>query len=249
MTPVASRVHWHSIALTDTGHVRKLNEDAFMSRNDIGHWLVADGMGGHEAGDVASQLVAKELATLAIGDDFSNFVDRLEDKLLGANLSLREMAGGKEKIIGTTVAGLVLHQNHFLIYWVGDSRIYLYRDGELKQQSIDHTYTQHLVETGKIRQEEVRDHPDNNIITRAVGAADQLYIDFNMRRSKPGDLFLICSDGLDKELLDSEIQYFLEAPALSIEQKAQNMLQKSLQRAGRDNTTIILVQLEDNPNS
>ena len=242
MTEVV-RCCWESFSLTDTGRVRKHNEDAFLNRDDIGHWVVADGMGGHDAGDVASQMVVDTLVKIEIGDDLPQFVDRVEDGLLDVNSTLRALAGSDDRIIGTTVAGLAFFENHFFMYWCGDSRIYLYRHGRLIQQTVDHTYAQQLVEEGKISAQDVKNHPEGNIITRAVGAGNNLYIDMDLRPLLAGDLFLVCSDGLDKELDDSEIADFLANSDLSLEARVRAMMDEALRRAGRDNTTIILAQV------
>jgi len=236
------RCTWESFAITDTGRVRKHNEDAFLDRGDIGHWVVADGMGGHDAGDVASNMVVDALAKIELEDSLPDFVDRLEDALIDVNKKLRELAGSEDRIIGTTVAGLVFFEDHFLIYWCGDSRIYLLRNGHLTQQTVDHTYAQQLVEEGKLRAEDVKSHPEGNIITRAVGAGNSLFIDMDLRVRLAGDLFLVASDGLDKELDDSEIAEFLKRSNTSLNAKATAMMNEAMRRAGRDNTTMILVQ-------
>jgi serine/threonine protein phosphatase PrpC len=238
---------WHAVALTDIGRVRQLNEDSLLARSDIGHFVVADGMGGHTGGDVASQRVVSALSDLVPGEDFALFVEQLENCLLDVNTELVDRVAGTERVMGTTVAGLVLHQAHYLIYWCGDSRIYLFRDGRLRQQTIDHTYTQVLVEQGKLRPEQVREHPDNNIITRAVGADPQLFVDMDLRNLQAGDQFLICSDGLDKELDEEELEAWLSQEQSrregGIEATARSLLDSALARGGRDNTTLILVNM------
>lgn len=234
---------WQSVALTHTGNVRQLNEDSFLERSDIGHWAVADGMGGHTAGDVASQRVVEVLADQPVLPDFADFVEQVEGRLMIANRQLIEMAGGADRVIGTTVAGLVIHQAHYLIYWCGDSRVYLYRKGRLVQQTTDHTYTQELVEQGKLRPEEMRTHPENNVITRAVGAAPELFLDMDLRSLQPGDLFLICSDGLDKELDEQEIESYLARGLGDIGSTASALMECALARGGRDNISLILVRI------
>ncbi|MFT5722549.1 MAG: serine/threonine protein phosphatase PrpC [Motiliproteus sp.] len=246
---------WQAVALTDIGRVRRLNEDALLARSDIGHFVVADGMGGHTGGDVASQRLVCALSQLVPGEDFALFVEQLEDCLLGVNAELLDRVAGTEQLIGTTVAGLLLHQGFYLIYWCGDSRIYLFRDGRLRQQTVDHSYTQALVEQGRLRPDQVRQHPDNNMITRAVGADRQLFVDMDLRNLQAGDQFLICSDGLDKELDEKEIEAWLtqgqsQGPSQGESQRqggiaatAQNLLDRALARGGRDNVTLILVNL------
>lgn len=242
-SPRRCALSWQAVALTDIGKVRQLNEDSLLARSDIGHFVVADGMGGHTGGDVASQRVVSALNDLAPVDDFAIFVEQLEDCLLRVNDELVDKVAGTERVIGTTVAGLVLHQAFYFIYWCGDSRIYLFRDGRLRQQTIDHTYTQALVEQGKLRPEQIKQHPDNNIITRAVGADRQLFVDMDLRNLQAGDQFLICSDGLDKELDEDEMEAWLAQGEGGIETTAQNLLDRALARGGRDNVTLILVKV------
>ncbi|WP_428034739.1 PP2C family protein-serine/threonine phosphatase [Amphritea sp.] len=240
-TPLVSS-RYISSALTSVGNVRKHNEDAFLSQPEQAHWAVADGMGGHFAGDVASQLIVDSLQMFEQQSHVSDSVDLLEDILLQTNRKLLELAGDDQKIIGSTVAGLVLLADYYLLYWCGDSRIYLYRNGVLVQESVDHTYTQGLVAQGRLTPEEALIHPERNVITRAVGAADSLYIDMDIRNLHAGDRFLICSDGLDKELSDADIAAFLAQRHLPLEQLTQKMMDCCLQRGGRDNITLILIE-------
>ncbi|WP_299205027.1 protein phosphatase 2C domain-containing protein [uncultured Amphritea sp.] len=231
-----------SSALTSVGNVRKHNEDAFLSQPEQAHWVVADGMGGHSAGDFASQSIVDALQMFEQQPQVSDSVDLLEDILLQTNHKLLELAGDDHKIIGSTVAGLVLLADYYLLYWCGDSRIYLYRNGVLMQESVDHTYTQGLVAQGRLTPEEALIHPERNVITRAVGAADALYIDMDIRNLQSGDRFLICSDGLDKELSDADIAAFLAQRHIPLEQLAQEMMDCCLERGGRDNITLILIE-------
>lgn len=231
-----------SSALTSVGNVRKHNEDAFLSQPEQAHWAVADGMGGHSAGDVASQSIVTALQRFEQQPQLSDSVDLLEEILQQTNQNLLDLAGGGQKIIGSTVAGLVLLPDFYLLYWCGDSRIYLYRNGVLAQESVDHTYTQELVAQGRLTPEDALIHPERNVITRAVGAADRLYIDMDIRNLHPGDRFLICSDGLDKELSDADIATFMAQLQTPLEQLAQEMLDCCLARGGRDNITLILIE-------
>ncbi|MFT4928265.1 MAG: serine/threonine protein phosphatase PrpC, partial [Phenylobacterium sp.] len=141
---------WSVAAFTDMGRVRKINEDDYMTNDAQGHWAVADGMGGHEKGDVASQEISMALKKLEQTADFPLFVDAIEDCLSDVNEKLQDLAGDGDSLIGSTVAGLALFQQHALYYWAGDSRIYRLRNQRLEQLSIDHTFTQELVDQGKI---------------------------------------------------------------------------------------------------
>ncbi len=238
--PASSR--YISSALTSVGKVRKHNEDAFLCQPEQAHWAVADGMGGHSAGDVASQSIVEALQLFEQQPHLSDSVDLLEDLLLQTNQKLLDLAGGEQKIIGSTIAGLLLLTDYYLLYWCGDSRIYLYRNGVLVQESVDHTYTQGLVAQGRLTPEEAQVHPERNVITRAVGAADALYIDMDIRNLQAGDRFLICSDGLDKELSDTDIAAFMAQRHIPLEQLTQAMMDCCLERGGRDNITLILIE-------
>ncbi len=230
-----------SYAMTAVGHVRKHNEDAYLSQPAQCHWAVADGMGGHSAGDVASQSIVETLEYFELRPEFPDAVDLLEDLLLETNRKLRDLAGESHKIIGSTVVGVVLLPAHYLIYWCGDSRVYLYRNGVLVQETVDHTYTQELVAQGVLTPEQALVHPERNVITRAVGASDELFVDMDIRNLQAGDRFLICSDGLDKELSDTDIAAFMGQRDLPLDQLTQQMMDCCLERGGRDNITLIII--------
>jgi len=241
---MSSQLAWRSASRTETGHVRKLNEDALYASDQKAHWAVADGMGGHHAGDVASQLVVQRLDQLPGEGRLSLRVDLLEDTLLQANAELVEMAGGNGKVIGTTVAGLMFDETRYLVYWCGDSRVYLLRNGCLSQETVDHTLVQELLEQGRINPVDVENHPERNVITRAVGAAGDLFIDMDLRPLQPGDLFLICSDGLDKEINEPELVQLLNQPFNDIEQLLDSLMSVCLSRSAKDNITLSLISVE-----
>jgi serine/threonine protein phosphatase PrpC len=232
---------WHSAEITDTGKVRKVNEDSCMSNNEEAHWAVADGMGGHQAGDLASQMIVNNLSPLKQTESLSDFVDSIEDTLLGVNENLYQLAQSRNTVIGSTVVGAVLHQNHMLFYWAGDSRGYLLRNGKLFQLTTDHTLVQELVDKEKITQEQAKSHPDKNIITRAVGSHSALVIDYYIAPIEQGDIFLICSDGIEKEVNDDALNIMLNE-GKNIEQAADTILNTVLQKGARDNVTFILIE-------
>jgi len=225
--------------------VRKINEDALYRCDAKAHWAVADGMGGHDAGDVASRLVVERLDSLGPDSPLSRRIDRLEDSLIETNSQLLQMAGGGGKVIGTTVAGLMFDQHRYLVYWCGDSRVYLYRNGSLNQETLDHTLVQELLTQGRLNPSDVAHHPQKNVITRAVGAAPALYIDMDLRPLQAGDLFLICSDGLDKEIGEQELSQILASHGQNIQQLAEQLMATCLMRTAKDNITLIVISVEE----
>ena len=241
---ISKQFQWNDVEYTDVGKVRKVNEDSMMSRSDQAHWVVADGMGGHEAGDVASQSICKGLAGLTRQREFTQFVDDIEDKIIEVNSYLRELAGGEEdRVIGSTVVGLALQGNHAIYYWVGDSRVYRHRHGKLTQLSVDHTYLQELVEEGKLDPSEIADHNEKNVITRAVGADDDVFVDFEMEEFQDQDIYFVCSDGVEKEMVDEEIEAVFNAHGTDIDGAAKEIMETVLDRGSPDNVTVIVVQV------
>lgn len=193
---------WLSASLTNVGNVRKINEDACLDLPSRGLWVVADGMGGHAAGDVASQMIVETLRQIPAVDKLSGFVDVVEDCLLDANRKLYEMSrsGAEQRVIGSTVAALLAFENHCLCAWAGDSRIYRLRDGIFEQVTRDHSEVEEMIEQGLITPEAAAVHPSANIITRAVGGTSDLHLDLELFELQSLDRFLVCSDGLYKEL-------------------------------------------------
>ena len=202
--------HWESVGKTHVGMVRKINEDAYLAMPDIGLWLVADGMGGHAAGDVASHIAVDTLRGISPPINLGTFVGEARQRLQAANTQLLEEAVKRGKqTIGATVAALLTYQNHCVCLWAGDSRIYLYRNQRLHQLTRDHSQVEELVAEGIITREQAEDHPAANIVTRALGGAVELELDTEIQELQDNDVFLLCSDGLYKELSNSDITYFL----------------------------------------
>ncbi len=236
-----SSLTWHSSALTHVGYVREINEDAYLDAREQGLWIVADGMGGHHAGDMASQMVVERLINFVPGDDLARNIDDIEDRLLGANRHCRKQSAGR-RVMGTTAALLFAHEPFCFFLWVGDSRVYRLRDGTLTQVTEDHSLVQEMQTLGEISAAEAADHPSSNIITRAIGVREELFIDIEYSTIEPGDRFLLCSDGLYKDLSEGEITQQLRD--LPVEQSTKNLVQLALDRGGNDNITAIVVQAE-----
>lgn len=228
------------------GLVRKINEDACVDLYDAGVWVVADGMGGHAAGDVASQLVV---------DTISSVVKRcqqvsvrvLTEALHQANKELchyseQELNGNTA---GSTVVILLVDKFHYHFLWVGDSRGYILRDNVLRQLTRDHSQVNEMIEQGLLDSSEAESHELANVITRAVGVDNHVSVDVVSGVWQPGDLFLLCTDGLNKELSDSEIKQYLNN---NIADANKALLHSTLVAGARDNVTTILVKLADQNN-
>jgi protein phosphatase len=235
-----------SYAITHRGAVRQLNEDAHVEINSHNLWVVADGMGGHEAGEVASQLVVDVIRTqvekFKLEDlNVSDIVKAIED----ANKQLTEYSAQylSNKTAGSTVTALFVKNERYYILWVGDSRAYLLRNSKLTQVSRDHSQVNDLIDEGIISVEEAKNHPLSNVITRAVGVMDEVKVDVVEGDINTGDIFLLCSDGLTGELSDEEICLSLEPS--SIIDSGMALMHSSLVRGAKDNVTCILVKYDD----
>lgn len=231
---------WTSSARTHVGFVRSGNEDAFLDAREEGLWVVADGMGGHSRGDQASQAVVNALVTFKRSHDLTQNIENLEARLLKANKQCRAMIKGK--VIGSTVAALFAFDPFCFFLWAGDSRIYRLRDGVMSQMTEDHSLVQEMCALGEITPEEAEHHPSSNIITRAVGVHDKLRLEMQYTTVHPGDRYLLCSDGLYKDLKRDEIKALLEnGPA---DYAVNRLVDLALERGGSDNVTAIVLQAE-----
>ncbi|WP_233271870.1 PP2C family protein-serine/threonine phosphatase [Paraburkholderia acidiphila] len=224
--------------------MRSLNEDACLDLPQKGLWAVADGMGGHTAGDFASGMIVRSLGGLAAPNTLTSFMAAARGTLQTVNHQLREEAVRRAvRMIGSTVAVLMARGREFGWLWAGDSRIYLYRDAQLEPLTTDHSYVAELQAQGHLSAEAARHHPSQHLITRAVGAADWLDLDEGRIVVRDGDLFLLCSDGLSNEVQAPEIVRALEAGDCQL---ATDMLvEMALQAGGRDNITAVVVRVDD----
>jgi serine/threonine protein phosphatase PrpC len=231
-------------AATHVGCVRKLNEDAYLDRADLGLWAVADGMGGHDAGDHASQLTIAALGQVPMPTSAATFLAQVKGTLRAANAELRREAAdrGPGRIIASTVVTLLAFGEHYACVWAGDSRLYLLRDETLRQISRDHSHVQELVEVQLLSPEDARHHPYSNVVTRAVGATDDLELETCHDRFRAGDLFLLCSDGLNKALEDDEIRSILMRTSLFDAPYA--LVEAALKRGANDNVTVVAVHCQ-----
>lgn len=238
-------ITFHSSSATHKGMIRELNEDALSCRDDLGLWAVADGMGGHRAGDEASRAVVAELEKIEVCDNLADLLSATRSALEGANAHVMEMASRFEsaRVPGSTVAVLVIKQHEAAVIWVGDSRIYRFRDGTAEQLTRDHSHVQKLVDQKLITREEAESHPRANVITRAVGIEEPLKADILNFSVETGDRFLVCTDGLSRPLSIDEISTLMQAGQM--DECVQSLLHEALARGARDNVTLITVECAD----
>jgi serine/threonine protein phosphatase PrpC len=228
-------------SLTHTGMVRDRNEDSFLVRTDLGLWVVADGMGGHEAGDLASQIVVKSLDGIGEPVSSADLLKQCEDQIFRANQEIMELSRSRHgAIIGTTAAILLVREQHYACVWAGDSRVYRVKDGSIGQISRDHTEVEELVAGGTLSREDAESWP-SNVITRAIGVAADLELEIVTGPAEPGDVFVLCSDGLTKHLQDEEI--LQKVTARNAQASCEEMVALALERGGLDNVTVVVVRL------
>ncbi|QBB70271.1 serine/threonine-protein phosphatase [Pseudolysobacter antarcticus] len=224
---------------THVGLRREHNEDTYYADADMGLWLVADGMGGHEHGEIASALARDTVvAEVAKGIGLAQAI-RLADEEIIRHSNKR----AESLPMGTTVAAVRLRGNEYEVSWVGDSRVYLW-NGELKQVSQDHSYVQELVDQGAITTEQARTHPHRNVVTQALGVTDpqSLRVEVVNGSLAPRQQLLICSDGLTEEVPDSHIAMVLAREDLSAQECVDHLILAALDGGGSDNITVILIR-------
>ncbi len=236
-----------TFSITDIGRKRRINQDyVYTQEQPIGNlpnlFIVADGMGGHNAGDFASK-VTVETMTREIENSFEkNPVRILERAINVSNDFLRKKAEENPDLegMGTTVVAATFYGTHLQVANVGDSRLYVVND-KIKQITRDHSLVEEMVRMGGIAREDARNHPDKNIITRAVGANETVEPDFFEVELDEGDMILMCSDGLTNMLEDEEIRMILSG-ARDIVEKAQELVRAANENGGRDNISVILME-------
>lgn len=229
-------------AKTHIGRIREINEDCILALPDEGIWLVSDGMGGHEAGDFASQTIVDAVATIPHGLGpaermrwVRGAIHRAHDRIRGE--AERRGAG----TIGATVVVLILTETKFVAFWAGDSRLYLLRDGQLQLLSVDHSAVAPLVEDGLLTWDEAELLPGSNVVTRAVGVGDELELSKIRGDVAPGDRFLVCSDGLSRYFGLAELARVLGSEPL--ETVIESLIERALGSGGEDNISCIVVDV------
>ncbi|MFW9269622.1 PP2C family protein-serine/threonine phosphatase [Pseudomonas sp. NR3] len=231
-----------SASKSHVGMVRQVNEDACLDMPENGLWVVADGMGGHAAGDYVSSLIIDSLRSIAVGRSLDEYIAALQSDLLRVNAAVREETANRGvTMMGSTVVVLAARDLRGMCLWAGDSRLYRLRDGVLESISRDHSYVQDLQDSGLLSEAEARVHPRANIVTRAIGVEAQLNLALAELLLVPGDSYLLCSDGLTKTVEDQEIREVLSHDEPG--EIASSLVSLGLMRGAPDNITVVVVKV------
>lgn len=236
-----STVTWQSVGQSDVGRVRKNNQDALLNRPERALWAVADGMGGYSDGEWASNTIIAALDAISLTGSLKNREMRFRQELQVVNSSIKKIAEESQQRSGSTLVLLHIYEGKALYLWVGDSRIYRWRHGALTQVTSDHSLIERLITQGKVSRQEAETHPSAHVITRAIGIEEPVLVDSCQENILPGDAWLLCSDGLTREVNEKQLSEIF-ATATSLETAAKHLLQQALDHGGRDNITLCLVQ-------
>ena len=238
-SPLQPMDGWVSAHVTHRGNVRQVNEDAVYGSPEKGLWAVADGMGGHEAGDYASSAIVEALATIEPGADLPATVDRVEDALLSVNDALKAYAKStcRGETVGSTVVAMMALERLGVVLWAGDSRLYRLRHEALEQITRDHNPIADLLDAGAVTEAEAM-NANTNIITRAVGGQGDLHLDIVVFDIEPDDRFLLCSDGLYRELEAPEL---MQCMRQAVDAGVRSALETCLARAAHDNVSLVML--------
>ena len=238
-----TQLQWMSASCSHVGLVRQINEDSCLDQPERGLWVVADGMGGHTLGDLASRMIVDAMSDMPPADSLASFAANTRAQLQAVNRSLRDEAALRNaQVIGSTVVVLLAYGGECAYLWAGDSRIYLYRNGRLLPLTRDHSQLEELRSSGNLN-ELTLSLVGRNLITRAVGAADTLDIEEGTIEVRDGDMFLLCSDGLSNEVTEEEIRSALVAGDCRM--ASETLLDMALQHGGRDNVSVVVARAED----
>ena len=233
---------------TDVGQKRKMNQDyVFVSESPVGNlpnlFVVADGMGGHNAGDYASSHAVQTLVDEIRKDKDFNPIKIIRHAIETANTEIRNQAQNNDSLkgMGTTMVATTIVGHYAYIANVGDSRLYVVQD-QIHQVTKDHSLVQEMVRMGELKAEDAKDHPDKNIITRALGAERTVDIDFFDLKLEPGCTILMCSDGLSNMVEDAKMEEIIVDSEINLDRKGRKLLREANQNGGKDNIAIILVE-------
>ncbi|MGE5154902.1 MAG: PP2C family protein-serine/threonine phosphatase [Bdellovibrio bacteriovorus] len=236
-------MRWTSGSATDQGRVRALNQDAYLDRPDLGLWAVADGMGGHSDGALASRSIVEALGQLPRPSRLGSAARAVRAALQRVNQALLDQAAALQEgdLIGSTAVVLVAMGGHGAILWVGDSRAYRLRGGVLTRLTTDHSQVQALIDEGLLTPEQGEDHPLSNVLLRAVGSEPVLQVDGRIERLTVGDRYLLCSDGLFRELAPQALATILGKA--SPNEAAGALVEQACEHGGRDNVTAVVIDI------
>jgi protein phosphatase len=239
-----------SHGLTDVGLRREANEDAYLVDVERGLFAVADGMGGHAAGEVASRLAIETLASgleSGASDSEEEMRRSLTAVIQAANERIAREIRARESLrgMGTTVVAALCRGTRLVVAHVGDSRAYLVRDGLIERLTRDHSWVNEQVQMGILSEEEAQRHPFRNVITRALGSAEPVAVDTVSRALKGGDILLLCSDGLNGLVLDEVILERVLAASGDLEKAARSLVDAANAAGGDDNVTVVLLRLQE----
>jgi serine/threonine protein phosphatase PrpC len=239
----AARFRIESYARTDVGCVRTHNEDSFAARDDAGLWAVADGMGGHEGGEWASGRIVRELDRIDETLGYAEACTGAAEAVAAANGQILAEGRKRGNSMGSTVVMLLIEDTRYAVLWAGDSRAYLMRGGKLERLSRDHTQVQEMVTRGLMTAEQAQGHPMGHVLSRAVGVQKEIEIDRIEGEIQPGDIFLLCSDGLHGVVGEEVIgtHFAREAPDVALDQ----LIDLTLDRGAPDNVTGIAIWISE----
>ncbi len=229
-------------AVTHVGKVRQLNEDSILSLPDQRIWVVADGMGGHAAGDFASQTIVETVAAITPDLPPAERMQALRGALNASHVAVQaESARRGGATVGAAVVALMVTDGHFVAFWAGDCRLYRMRDGQIELLTTDHSLVAELVMTGRLSWDEADLHPQSNAITRAIGVGEEAGLEKIRGEILPGDRFLLCSDGLNKHAGFEVLRRAMAGTPIEI--VADKLLQIALDGGGEDNVSVIVVDV------
>lgn len=232
-----------SYSRTHEGRVRTHNEDGYVARDDGGLWAVADGMGGHEGGEWASGRIVSELGRIDLALGYEDTCEEAVQAVTAANKQILAEGKKRGKSMGSTLVMLVIEGNRYAVLWAGDSRAYLMRGGKLERLSRDHTQVQEMVTRGLMTAEQAQGHPMGHVLSRAVGVQKEVEIDRVEGEIQPGDIFLLCSDGLHGVVGEEAIgaHFAREAPDRALDQ----LIDLTLEKGAPDNVTGIAIWISE----
>jgi serine/threonine-protein phosphatase Stp1 len=228
---------------TDAGSVRTVNEDACLARGPDGLWAVADGMGGHIKGSWASTQIIDILTALKLPSDLDETIEAVRTALHRANSLILQTGYAEGNVIGSTVVALIIRDHHYAVLWAGDSRAYRIRKGALDLLTTDHSPVEEMVASGLLTRQEAQSHPMAHMLSRAVGARANLALDLCSGDVLPGDVFLLCSDGLTRTVHDKEIVMLMDQNTPRYAASA--LVDLALARDAADNVTVVTVECDE----